>query len=123
MIDKLVERAALIADWYEQGDPVGALPLPPEILELQRSLATLENLPYNPAIEESKRGLRIQIDTAIAQNHEKNRTGLQRNELLMELGDRGFWRSVSEDEKVRLYRMFVAAIWVDKGQIVGVDFL
>lgn len=122
LIDALVDRAEILADWYALGDPIKKNDFPPEILELQDSLDALERLPFNPAIEESKLQLQKQINEATILHSEENKQAIARDEMLAELNDRRFWSDADNDTKLKLYNAFASAIWVDDGEIVGVDF-
>lgn len=122
VIDALVGQAEQLADRAIYDTSMIGQPEDPQIRELESSLAALEALPFNAAIEQSKHELRNQIANLKAAAVSESQAAMERGALLQELRGRGFWEQLSNEDLRHLARMFIASVWMDEGEIVRIDF-
>lgn len=119
IIDALVKQARLIAADYH--DSPNKTSINPKVLELQKSLESLEKLPYNLAIEQSKTALRNEIrELKLA----GDRTAIDKTDrelLLRGLSDRQFWENANPEDKAELFHYFIKNVWIDEGEVLSID--
>lgn len=121
IVDALIEAAKKIAGDY--GLVEDKTPPDPKTVELQQSLAALEKLPFNPAIEQSKAALRAEIRERVLAGEKRKSEKTDRELMLQGLRDRQFWLDASSEDKVELYRYFVENVWTKDGDVLRVELL
>lgn len=115
VINSLIERADQIANIANQPD----FDLEPSGLQqLRQQLAALHALGYNPAIENAKSELQIQISEWEYQLSRKTQQSEELADLLLwVVQQKDFWKSLSEEEKQEYFRAFVDRVDVDTENI------
>lgn len=117
IIKALTDRAEAIAAHAEEEDQQ---PDPPELQQLREQLRGLESLPgANPAIENAKAELRIQIEQMqwkVAQKKSEDQT--KRSDLVASLREENFWSNLEDKKKAKLFRWLVRRVVVTDGKAI-----
>lgn len=115
VVDTLIERAHAIAAIAQIPDEYLE---PPELQQLRKQLAGLEQLGLNPALEAAKTDLRRQIETiqALLQQQSHVQTG-NHDLLLAHFSDPLFWQTLFPEEKQQVYRQLIQRVVVKDGQV------
>jgi DNA invertase Pin-like site-specific DNA recombinase len=114
------EIAALIED--EEEEVRVGLADTPEIKGLLGSLASLEAIPSNPAIDRAKEEIREQIEGLRGeQKNSQQVKSLLADELVETLEEEFFWSWLNPVKRRAYYLRFVESVWVLDGGVVAVD--
>ncbi|MBP0020228.1 MAG: recombinase family protein [Cyanobacteria bacterium SBLK] len=120
VIDALCDRAEQIAHYATEPETKEK---DPRIIELENSLATLNALPYNTAIEASKRGLLAQIENIKQEQKQSRQQNEGNRNLLLAYRDREMWESLDREEKRRAFQILCDRVYVRDGEVVRVNLL
>jgi DNA invertase Pin-like site-specific DNA recombinase len=115
VIEKLVTRANAIAN---ELDAASVFEEPLELRQMRSQLLGLEQLGHNPAIEQAKRNLEIQIKNYEFQLRQQSSTdGASRDLLLEAARDAEYWQQLKPEQKRRFFRALVDRVVVHHGQV------
>lgn len=119
IIDALIQAATRI-DALRQA-PV-AIEEPPELGQLRDQLAGLTALGSNPAFDAARSAIEGQIKKLEFNFRQESLAKFQKQESAVEtLQSIEFWSEWTADEKMKLFRWLVDAVWCRDGQVVSVD--
>jgi DNA invertase Pin-like site-specific DNA recombinase len=120
VIDALVSRAEAIANIAETSPITETDSL--QIRQLQSQLSSLKSIPgSNPAIQAAIAEIELQISQlrySLSQSEEIN--SVSRDLLLWAFSDPKCWEQTNTEDKKRIYRELVEAVFVKAGQVVSV---
>lgn len=120
---KLVARAEEIAN-YTKKALSKKKQTPPEITKLQQQLKSLKSLPkseiLDAAIKQTKSEMqRIESEQEVAGSLSKKRL-----EMVQKcLNDSDYWKSITENEKINIYKQLVDKITILNGEILEINLL
>lgn len=120
VIELLTQRAIAIANKAIEIEK----PIDPVLTELRSQHSTLSNLnTNNPAITEAIAHLALQIENREKQLiYEDTNNSISFDIFSKAAGSSSYWESLTMSDKRIIYRCLIERIWVNNGQIVGIDW-
>ncbi|MEH1786445.1 MAG: fdxN element excision recombinase XisF [Nostoc sp.] len=119
VIDLLVKEAERLASKIEIEDT--PIEEPAELIALRRSLAELQKMPFNNAIENAKEDIRQQINAFVVKN--KKPKSMSTEYILTAFLDSRLWMELSPMDKQRALRECIKRILIEGELVVKIDFL
>lgn len=122
LITTLLEKSQNLTQ--EQGNTAQVIPFKTERLQqLEGQLAFLEQFPgFNPGAEELKADLKRQIEEETNFFQSQRLEDKTVEEIIRAGNNLGVWRTLSNNEKVQIYRRIVHRIFLCNGQVESIVF-
>ena len=119
VIARLVQRATQIVAIAETPPQYTE---PQELLELRSTLARLNGLGHNPAIEVAKADIQSQIQTLLAKSQQQETVDIEKRELLLAtFSNSWYWEGLLDENKRQIYSALIKRVIVKDGAVVDVE--
>lgn len=97
---------------------------PQELFQLRSTLAGLEQLGHNPALEAAKADIQLQIQTLAAKSQQQEVVDVEKRELLIStFSNEWYWEGLLDENKRDIYRALIKRVVVKDGVVVDVELL
>lgn len=120
---KLISRAEEIAN-YAKKALSQEKKTPPEVLRLEQQLKSLQSLPKSEIIEAAIKQTKQEMQRLESEQEVAGTLGRKRLELVQNcLRDADYWKSITEEEKISIYKQLVDRIVILNGEILEINLL